>query len=173
MSRSGLCGPIVHLPNFVSMSENGGPPSVTHRKETAGRPYVLFVGRLERLKGLHTILPIFQRYEKAGLWIAGTGTEEASLRAMAGGSPNVRFLGHQSGDDLERLYREAVAVIYPSSELSARYSRRKRQRRPRSPARHHGSLRTRDSRYREARRDDTGDSWSIPEVAWYTRRRRS
>jgi glycosyltransferase involved in cell wall biosynthesis len=115
--QSGLCGLIVHLPNFVSVSENGGFRPGPRGKEAVGPPYVLFVGRLEKLKGLHTILPIFRRYEKAELWVAGTGTEEASLRTMAGEAPSIRFLGHQSGENLERLYREAVAVIYPSSNF--------------------------------------------------------
>jgi glycosyltransferase involved in cell wall biosynthesis len=115
--QSGLRGLIVHLPNFVSVSENGASMPIAQQMEPATRPYFLFVGRLEKLKGLHTILPIFQRYEKAELWIAGTGTEEASLRAMAGGTLNIRFLGHQSGEILERLYREAVALIYPSSNF--------------------------------------------------------
>jgi len=115
--QSGLRGLIVHLPNFVSVSENSGSMPIAQGKNTAGPPYVLFVGRLEKLKGLHTILPIFQRYEKAELWIAGTGTEEASLRARAEDSVNIRFLGHQSGEVLERLYREAAAVIYPSSNF--------------------------------------------------------
>jgi len=113
--HAGLRGPIVHLPNFVSVSDNGR--SKPHLGEAAGQPYFLFVGRLEKLKGLHTILPIFQRYDRAELWIAGTGTEERFLRAIAGESPNIRFLGHQSGEDLETLYRAAVAVIYPSSNF--------------------------------------------------------
>jgi glycosyltransferase involved in cell wall biosynthesis len=104
----------VHLPNFVSLVEAGwSTPDTSESQAPEGR-YFLFVGRLEKLKGLHTLIPLFQRYQQAQLWIAGTGSEEPSLRELTRGSANIRFLGHQSGQRLQTLYREAVAVIYPS-----------------------------------------------------------
>ena len=115
----GLNARIVHLPNFVPMppvssrglnQPDGSPPA---------SPYFLFVGRLERLKGLQTIIPVFLRYTNAQLWIAGTGSEEPSLRQLASGSTNIRFLGPQSGQQLDVLYRQAVAVIYPSVSFQA------------------------------------------------------
>jgi glycosyltransferase involved in cell wall biosynthesis len=39
-------------------------------------PFFLFVGRLEKLKGLQTLIPVFRRYLKAQLLIAGTGSYE-------------------------------------------------------------------------------------------------
>jgi glycosyltransferase involved in cell wall biosynthesis len=36
-------------------------------------PYFLFVGRLEKIKGLQTLIPVFRDYNKARLLIAGTG----------------------------------------------------------------------------------------------------
>jgi glycosyltransferase involved in cell wall biosynthesis len=107
----GLHGRIVHIPNFVSIAETGTAQENAVRPE---KPYFLFVGRLEKLKGLHTLLPVFQSYDKAELWIAGTGSEEAHLRGVALGNPNIRFLGHRSDAELQRLYREATAVIYPA-----------------------------------------------------------
>jgi glycosyltransferase involved in cell wall biosynthesis len=88
--------------------------SVHHSGGGIPTPYFLFVGRLEKLKGLHTLIPLFQHYNKAQLWIAGTGAEEPELRNLSGGSVNIRFLGHQSGPRLQTLYRRAVAVIYPA-----------------------------------------------------------
>jgi glycosyltransferase involved in cell wall biosynthesis len=115
--QMGLNGRIVHIPNFVPYREIGAPIS----NQSNGRPpperYFLFVGRLERLKGLQAIIPIFRDYKKAQLWIAGTGSEERSLRQMAEGSTNIRFLGYQSGEPLEALYREAVALVYPSANF--------------------------------------------------------
>jgi glycosyltransferase involved in cell wall biosynthesis len=77
-------------------------------------PYFLFVGRLEKLKGLQTVIPIFDRYKKAQLWIAGTGSYEPALRALAGNNERIRFLGRLSSSELQPLYRRAVAVITPS-----------------------------------------------------------
>lgn len=115
--QMGLNGRIVHIPNFVPCREIGAPTS----GQSNGRPpperYFLFVGRLEKLKGLQAIIPIFRDYKKAQLWIAGTGSEEHSLRQMAEGSTNIRFLGYQSGAPLQALYREAVALVYPSANF--------------------------------------------------------
>jgi len=103
--------PIVHLPNFVPAgdftlaSTNGKSPV---------EPYFLFVGRLEMLKGLQTIIPLFRRYRKAQLWIAGTGSHESRLRRLADASANIKFLGYQSEQQLKILYQQAVAVIVPS-----------------------------------------------------------
>jgi glycosyltransferase involved in cell wall biosynthesis len=112
----GITGRIVHIPNFVSFANGDSPtvPAVLHEPD---RPYFLFVGRLERLKGLHTVISAFVRRKDAELWIVGTGSEERRLRGMARGSRNVQFLGQQSGRDLERLYRSAIAVVYPSANF--------------------------------------------------------
>jgi glycosyltransferase involved in cell wall biosynthesis len=109
----GLNARIVHLPNFVSFMESGRS-TPTLDSQPPEQPYFLFVGRLEKLKCLHTLIPLFQRYQKAQLWIAGTGSEEAPLRESTHGNANIRFLGQKCGEDLQTLYRRAVAVIYPS-----------------------------------------------------------
>ena len=109
----GFKGRIVHLPNFVSIDASDsapGQPAVLSPEQ----PYFLFVGRLEKLKGLHTLIPVFLRQSKAELWIAGTGTQEAELRELARGDSKIRFLGHQSEAALRRLYRDAIGVLYPS-----------------------------------------------------------
>jgi glycosyltransferase involved in cell wall biosynthesis len=111
----GLDVPIVHLPPFISSPQNGVPGSEDgDGGKRSGKPYFLFAGRLEKLKGLHTLIDVFLNYRETPLMIAGTGSCEPGLRKMAGGSPNIRFLGHRSGHDLLRLYREAVALIVPS-----------------------------------------------------------
>jgi len=104
--------PVVHLPNFVPLSD--GNATQTSNSAPFTVPYFLFVGRLERLKGVQTLIPLFRRYRKAQLWIAGTGNYESHLHGLTEGSDNIRFLGHRSQDQLEALYRQAVAVIVPS-----------------------------------------------------------
>lgn len=109
----GLRGRIVHIPNFVSTADDDPAPSPANGAN-GRRPYFLYTGRLERLKGLQDLVPSFTRYGKAELWIAGAGTEEAALRALVHDHPNIRLLGHRSGRELEALNRGAVAVVYPS-----------------------------------------------------------
>lgn len=107
----GLQRPIAELPYFTSRWSHD-QPTETHVPHKI--PYFLFVGRLEKIKGLQTLIPLFRRYRNAQLWVAGTGEYEGALRAMAADSPNIRFLGRQSGEQLRLLYEQAVATIVPS-----------------------------------------------------------
>jgi glycosyltransferase involved in cell wall biosynthesis len=109
--ETGLKIPVVELPYFTSRWEGHDSPP---RQSVAETPYFLFVGRLVKSKGLQELLPIFRRYEKAQLWIVGLGDYEPILRRMAQGSPNIKFLGYQSGERLRILYQQAVASIVPS-----------------------------------------------------------
>ncbi len=78
------------------------------------RPYFLFVGRLERMKGLDDVLPVFAAYRDADLLVAGDGTHAPTLRRAAADLPGVRFLGRVSQDELPRYYTHALALIVPS-----------------------------------------------------------
>ena len=78
------------------------------------RPYFLFVGRLEKLKGLDDVIPVFARYPGADLLIIGTGSYEAPLKRQAAGVDNVKFIGRLAQGELSRYYRSAIAVLVPS-----------------------------------------------------------
>ena len=107
----GFARHIEHLPYFVPPVE-GAPPDI----ETSPhhRPYFLFVGRLEKIKGLQNLIPLFRSYSHADLLIAGTGEYEAELRRLAAGLQNIVFLGALQQSQLQRIYRHAIAVIVPS-----------------------------------------------------------
>ena len=129
---------LVHVDSFIAMSEFsrdkhrefGFPremevlpyflPDTGEETAAAGeappqeRPYFLFVGRLERIKGLQEVIPEFAGSGETDLLIAGDGEFGAELHRQAGSSPRVRFLGRLAGPDLARLYRHAVALIVPS-----------------------------------------------------------
>ena len=96
----GLQRPISELPYFTSRWSHYQPTETYVLREV---PYFLFVGRLENIKGLQALIPVFRRYRNAQLWVAGTGEHEGVLRAMAADSPNIKFLGHQSGKQLRLL----------------------------------------------------------------------
>ena len=116
--KMGLDIPIVHLPNFVPQVDDPCIiPEGVGDKKISEQPYFLFVGRLEKVKGPDALIPVFQRYEKAQLLIAGEGSCQLQLRRLAQGSGNIRFLGYQSWHQLQALYRQAVALIVPSSCL--------------------------------------------------------
>jgi glycosyltransferase involved in cell wall biosynthesis len=118
----GLDLPAVHIPHFVPLAgpqaDQAGSNDRDARRTLFGElletPYFLFVGRLEKLKGLHTVIPLFRRYPKARLLIAGRGTYEPRLRRLADSCNTIHFLGHQTGPALDLLYRNAVALLAPS-----------------------------------------------------------
>jgi glycosyltransferase involved in cell wall biosynthesis len=78
------------------------------------RPYFLFVGRLEEIKGLDDVIPLFRQYPDADLLIAGEGSHGPALRALAEASPRVHFLGNVSPDALRAYYAGAIALLVPS-----------------------------------------------------------
>ena len=93
------------------------PDPTTTRSTTVAphdRPYFLFVGRLERIKGLDEILPVFNHYDQADLVVVGDGSHGPALRHMAGGNPRIRFVGRLNGDELRAYYEHAIALIVPS-----------------------------------------------------------
>jgi len=107
----GFARPIEHLPHFVPSGED---LSLDFDVPPHPRPYFLFVGRLEKSKGLQTIIPVFRNYTHADLLVAGTGAYEAELKRKARDLPNILFLGLRQQTELRRYYRHAIAVLVPS-----------------------------------------------------------
>ncbi len=78
------------------------------------RPYFLFVGRLEKIKGLQDVFPAMDRYPEADLLILGDGDYAGELRRLAAGRTNIQFLGRKAPEELDAYYRGAQALIVPS-----------------------------------------------------------
>jgi len=109
LQSGGLERPFALLPHFVPdpTERAGGLPGPE-------RPYFLYAGRLESLKGVEDLVELFRAYSDADLVIAGSGSLERRLRTAVRELPHVRLLGSVHPDDLEPLYRGAVAVLVPS-----------------------------------------------------------
>ncbi len=107
----GFDRPLTVIPPFLPEAEGAGGAEAS---EPSSPPYFLFVGRLELIKGLQDVIPLFTGDGIAELWIAGSGVYEPMLRQLAGDSRRVRFLGQQTADRLRTLYRNAIAVVVPS-----------------------------------------------------------
>jgi len=105
----GLKGTMIQLPLFYPE-----PPSGSDAVMNDGRPYFLFSGRLEKIKGVQALVPMFYTLKDADLLIAGAGEFEPALRVLAGGAPNIKFLGRVDHARLQPLYRGAVATLVPS-----------------------------------------------------------
>ena len=78
------------------------------------RPYFLFVGRLETVTGVDSLLPAFAQYADADLLIVGDGHERRPLETAARGNPRVHFLGRLDQERLAHVYGAAIALIVPS-----------------------------------------------------------
>lgn len=78
--------------------------------------YGLFVGRLEPLKGIMTLLRACAEAPGLEMRLAGRGPmlEEGERFAESEGLDKVKFLGFQTGEALSRLFREARFVVLPS-----------------------------------------------------------
>lgn len=103
--------PVAVLPFFAPA------PAPQDREQAAPphpRPFFLFAGRLEKIKGAHIAIEAFRRYRDCDLLIAGNGTQRAALERLARRMPHVHFRGSLGYRDLQALYRHAAALIVPS-----------------------------------------------------------
>ena len=78
------------------------------------RPYHLFVGRLEKYKGVQDLIEAFRGPGDYDLVVVGAGTYEEELRAQAAGCGRIRFAGWVSQDRIGPYYRHALSVLVPS-----------------------------------------------------------
>lgn len=77
-------------------------------------PYFLFVGRLEKIKGLQDVIPAFAGSDGPRLVIIGSGDYEAELKRQAADMPRVEFAGRMAPNELTRYYEGALALVAPS-----------------------------------------------------------
>ena len=91
----------IALHNFVDRTE---------WKETPKKDYVLYFGRYSEEKGIRTLLRVCRKLPDIPFVFAGTGPLEDRLKNV----PNIKNVGFQKGEALEKLIREARFSIYPS-----------------------------------------------------------
>jgi glycosyltransferase involved in cell wall biosynthesis len=75
-------------------------------------PFVLFVGRLTKQKGLEYLIKAARGLPETNFLLAGSGEEEKNLKSMA--SKNVKFLGFVPEKKLIDLYSRALVFCLPS-----------------------------------------------------------
>lgn len=79
-------------------------------------PYIIFVGRLEKIKGAHTLLEAMKALPEIQLRLIGTGTQEQELREYAETHQlsNISFLGKQTKDATLQQISGAAFLVCPS-----------------------------------------------------------
>lgn len=112
---AGLDIPIVTIPyGLRSEAEELPPEAALNALRLPSRPFFLFVGRLEKIKGLQTVIPLFQKAGEADLVVAGDGDYAGELRHLAAGCQRIHFLGRITPAQLRGVYARAIAVVVPS-----------------------------------------------------------
>lgn len=79
-------------------------------KETVKKDYVLYFGRFSEEKGIGTLIDVCKQLPDVQFIFAGTGPLEETIKDVE----NIRNVGFQRGDALEKLIREARFSVYPS-----------------------------------------------------------
>ena len=102
------------LPYFLPDLDAESPGDAAEEPPVHDRPFFLFVGRLERIKGLDEVIRAFPKVTGADLLIAGDGEYAATLRALATGNSRIHFLGRVDSARLSRYYKQALALVVPS-----------------------------------------------------------
>lgn len=91
----------VTLHNFVDRVE---------WKQTEKKDYVLYFGRFSEEKGIGTLIEVCKALPDVQFIFAGSGPLEEDINGIS----NVKNVGFQKGEALEKLIREAQFSIYPS-----------------------------------------------------------
>lgn len=91
----------VALHNFIDQVE---------WKDTQKKEYVLYFGRFSTEKGIGTLIQACKELPEVDFIFAGTGPLEKEIENI----PNIKNVGFQKGEALEKLIREAQFSVYPS-----------------------------------------------------------
>jgi glycosyltransferase involved in cell wall biosynthesis len=112
----GVDRPMVELPYCGSLGTAAWPDDgeAAIGVDLPRRPFFLYVGRLERLKGVDDLIQLFRDYRAADLVLVGAGSREPELRRRARDLPHVHFVGTLHPSALPEVYRRAIAVLLPS-----------------------------------------------------------
>ncbi|SMG44032.1 glycosyltransferase family 4 protein [Paraburkholderia susongensis] len=97
---------ITVVPNFVHL-ERFTPSTETGR-------YMVYFGRIERSKGIATLIEAFQQLPDIPLVVIGEGSYLPEAKTLAANSHNIRFTGFKSGSELYSLVGGGAAAILPA-----------------------------------------------------------
>lgn len=110
-AERGFSQPVAHLPYFIERADTDWQHPGPRPQE---KPYFLFIGRLEVIKGLQTVIPLWKQVPDYDLLVVGTGTQAQAWQEQAVENPNIKFLGALPQRELGSLYYHALATIVPS-----------------------------------------------------------
>ena len=111
-------GPVKKVNNWTPQLKVTPPGAAEACRAQAGAgpatPLAVFVGRLDPVKGVDTLIRAFRQVAnpEARLAIVGDGSERAQLEAMAAGDSRIAFMGYSKAP--ADWYRAADLLVMPS-----------------------------------------------------------
>ncbi len=94
----------VVMHNFVEVSKK------REKEDKITNPYVLYFGRFSKEKGIETLLKVCKELQNIPFIFAGNGPLEKEVNETS----NILNKGFQTGDELQRLIRNARFSVFPS-----------------------------------------------------------
>lgn len=99
---------LFHIPTFFNLKESN--PSVDYK------PFVLFIGRIEKQKGLLTLIKAFvgSDYELKIIGFSNDGYEDELKEYLEGKLHHIEFLGKKSFEDIVPYLKSCLCTVVPS-----------------------------------------------------------
>ena len=97
-----------HIPTFFNLKEEN--PQVEYQ------PFVLFVGRIEKQKGLMTLVKAFEGlpYNLKIIGFSNDGYEDELKAYLLGKKHNIEFLGRKSFEEIVPYLKSCLCTVVPS-----------------------------------------------------------
>lgn len=111
-------GPLRKVNNWTPKLRETAPGAAEACRATAGAlpetPLAVFVGRLDPVKGVDTLIKAFRQITRTDvrLAIVGDGSEREALEALAAGDDRIVFMGYSTAP--ADWYRAADLLVIPS-----------------------------------------------------------
>ena len=111
-------GKIAKVNNWTPNIAPSNPQTIAAAREAAGAGpddfLVVYVGRLEHVKGVDLLIDAFRALpgEKLKLAVVGVGLDEAAMNARGAGDPRIRFIGYSNTPTA--WYGAADLLVMPS-----------------------------------------------------------
>lgn len=104
----GIRAPIAIIPNGVN------PPVHFSDFTKPERPYILFMSRIHKKKGIAELLNVWERLGDKGYELVLAGPDEQGIMASSKLPRNVRYVGMVRGEEKSKLLYEASLFVLPS-----------------------------------------------------------
>ena len=99
---------LFHIPTFFNLKEDN--PMVEYK------PFILFVGRIEKQKGLMTLIKSFENtdYNLKIIGFSNDGYEDELKNYLKGKKHNIEFLGRKSFEEIVPYLKSCLCTTVPS-----------------------------------------------------------